>query len=317
MFLIFLHCDNLTKHFLVRHKRQLKILPAVADVNLFIGENESVGIVGESGCGKSTLLKLVLGLEIPTRGNVYYRGEKISHLTKSKLLSYRREIQAVFQDAASSLNPRLSAFSSVVEPLLNQKKGYTRRELTDIVTEIFEMVSLDRQKISSYPHEFSGGQQRRIALARALVTRPRLIVCDEATSGLDISVQAQLLNLLVDLREEQGVQYLFVSHDLSVIRYLCSRIIVMYGGHILEMLPVEMLKQAYHPYTQALVLSEPDLNNPARAVILDGEHPDLIDLERGCAFLPRCPSPLSDCANEIPPLINKGQRHEVACWKYV
>ncbi len=277
--------------------------------------DESIGVVGESGCGKSTLLRLLLRLEEPTAGEVMFRGQNLNRFPDKSLLYYRREVQAVFQDAAASLNPRLTAGKAVSEPLLNINGRYNKFELKEKVKEVMARVGLNPGSLDRFPHEFSGGQQRRIALARALIARPRMIICDEATSGLDVSVQAQLLNLFLDLRAEHGVQYLFVSHDLAAVRYLCPLLVVMYGGRVVEELPTALLGQARHPYTRALALSEPDLLSFKEPLILEGEPPDPAAFPRGCRFYPRCPDRQGQCENEDPTLTAVEPGWKVACWK--
>ena len=279
-------------------------------------ENKSIGLVGESGCGKSTLLRLLLKLEEPTAGEIYFRGRCLNGIRANKLLFFRKEVQAVFQDAASSLNPRLTIGQVVAEPLMNLNGTSSKHELWEKTAETLEQVGLDPKDAESFPHEFSGGQQRRIALARALIARPALILCDEATSGLDVSVQAQLLNLLLDLQQEYGLNYLFVSHDLAVVRYLCPQLAVMYGGRIVEELATADLKKSLHPYTQALVSSEPDLQRPIKLKLLDGEPPDPAAFPPGCRFYPRCPRRQTGCKKVDPPLTELAPGRRVACRLY-
>jgi len=286
-------------------------------VNLTLAGDESVGLVGESGCGKSTLLRLLLRLEKPTGGEVFFGDQNINECPEKKLLYYRREVQAVFQDAAASINPRMTAGQAIAEPLLNTPGSFKTAALKAKVREAMTQVGLNPDSSNRYPHEFSGGQQRRIALARAIIARPRLIICDEATSGLDVSVQAQLLNLLQDIRKGNELQYLFVTHDLAAVRYLCSRLVVMYGGKVVEELPTAQLARALHPYTVALALSEPDLLHIKDPVILEGEPPDPAAFPPGCRFYPRCPKPLERCGRELPPLKEVQTGRLVACWKHL
>ncbi len=317
MLTIFLQCCELKKYYPVNRGRKAEVLKALDGVTLGLSGNESVGIVGESGCGKSTLLRLLLRLENPTAGEVFFREQNLNSCSGNKLLFYRREVQAVFQDAAASINPRMTAGQAIAEPLLNTQDNLKKAALKERVMESMAQVGLNPDGSNRYPHEFSGGQQRRIALARAIIARPRLIICDEATSGLDVSVQAQLLNLLQDLRRDNGVQYLFVTHDLAAVRYLCSRLVVMYGGQIVEELPTALLSQALHPYTRALALSEPDLISVKEPVVLEGEPPDPAAFPPGCRFYPRCPEAIQRCSSEMP-LLKKAQTERmVACWRHV
>lgn len=314
---MFLQCRDLKKYYRVNRGRKAEILKALDGAALTLSGNESVGIVGESGCGKSTLLRLLLMLENPTAGEVFFHGQKLNGCPEKKLLFYRREVQSVFQDAAASINPRMTAGQAIAEPLLNNQNNLKAAAVKEKVKESMLRVGLNPDGLNRYPHEFSGGQQRRIALARAIVARPRLIICDEATSGLDVSVQAQLLNLLQDLRRDNGVQYLFVTHDLAAVRYLCSRLVVMYGGQIVEELPTAQLSQALHPYTRALAFSEPDLLNIREPVVLEGEPPDPAAFPAGCRFYPRCQEPLERCSGEMPMLKKVQTLRSVACWRHI
>jgi len=317
LLIIFLQCRDLKKYYRVNRGRKAEVLKALDGAALSLSGNESVGIVGESGCGKSTLLRLLLRLEEPTAGEVVFRGQSLNSCPGKKLLFYRREVQSVFQDAAASINPRMTAGQAIAEPLLNIADKLNGAALKARVKEAMAQVGLNPGSSNRYPHEFSGGQQRRIALARAIIARPRLIICDEATSGLDVSVQAQLLNLLQDIRRDNGVQYLFVTHDLAAVRYLCSRLVVMYGGQVVEELPAALLSQALHPYTRALAFSEPDLLNVKNPVVLEGEPPDPAAFPTGCRFYPRCPESLERCSSEVP-LLKKVQTGRLAaCWRHI
>ena len=317
MLIIFLQCRDLKKYYRVNRGRKAEVLKALDGAALSLSGNESVGIVGESGCGKSTLLRLLLRLEEPTAGEVVFRGQSLNSCPGKKLLFYRREVQSVFQDAAASINPRMTAGQAIAEPLLNIADKLNGAALKARVKEAMAQVGLNPGSSNRYPHEFSGGQQRRIALARAIIARPRLIICDEATSGLDVSVQAQLLNLLQDIRRDNGVQYLFVTHDLAAVRYLCSRLVVMYGGQVVEELPAALLSQALHPYTRALAFSEPDLLNVKNPVVLEGEPPDPAAFPTGCRFYPRCPESLERCSIEAPLLKKVQTGRLVACWRHI
>ncbi len=314
LFLIILRSSSLSRHYKINRGKNFELLRAVDGIDLAVAEDTTVGIVGESGCGKSTLLRLLLQLEKPTAGEIFFRGRNLGAYPENKLHFFRKNVQAVFQDAASSLNPRLKIRQSVAEPLMNLGEDFSKTELQEKVVQALEEVGLDPKDAQCFPHEFSGGQQRRIALARALIGRPRLILCDEATSGLDVSVQAQLLNLLLELQQEHSLGYLFVSHDLSVVRYLCSQIIVMYGGRVVEELPAGELNNAFHPYTRALLSSEPDLHKKEQLNPLEGEPPDPAAFPPGCRFHPRCRYRYKRCENEDPGLMQVGPRQYAACW---
>ena len=255
-------------------------------------------------------------LEKPTAGSVYFNGFQVDPGKNSKLKDYRGSVQAVFQDAGASLNPRLKVGVSIAEPLLNLSEKLSGSETAARVNRVLSQVGLDPHSAGRYPHEFSGGQQRRIALARALVADPDLIICDEATSGLDVSVQAQLLNLLLDLHREEEISYLFVSHDLAVVRYLCHNLLVMYGGRIVEELPSSDLACALHPYTLALAAAEPSLKTRTNSASQVGEPPDPAAYPQGCRFNPRCSVKKNICNKEYPPLIEVSGGHRLACWLY-
>ncbi len=270
--------------------------------------------MGESGCGKSTLLRLLLQLEKPSEGDILFRGKSFSNFTDENRLEFRREVSAVFQDAAASLNPRLTLSRLVAEPLTNFQNSLSGSAMEEKVMAVLEQVGLDSIYTNRYPHELSGGQQRRIAIARAMIAKPKLILCDEATSGLDISVQAQLLNLLLDLQQEHGLHYLFVSHDLSIVRYLCPHIMVMYGGQIVETIPTSMLNMVAHPYTEALLAAEPALLPDKKLKLLEGEPPDPADYGSGCRFYSRCARRETLCRQEAPQLKEIEPDHRVACW---
>ncbi len=303
---------GLTRHYPQPGGRRRERIRAVDGVDLAVPENASLGLVGESGSGKSTLLRLLLKLEKPTRGTLLFRGRPLNGLPEKELRPFRQAIQAVFQDAAASLNPRMTVENLVGEPLRNFA-AMAVPERKERVKEMLDQVGLSPGDCSRYPHEFSGGQLRRIALARALVARPRLILCDEATSSLDVSVQARLLNLLADLREQFRVNYLFVSHDLAAVRYLCSRVAVMYAGRIVEELPAASLKEALHPYTRALLDAEPVLWGSRATPLLAGEPPEPASFPPGCRFHPRCFAKRDICSEIAPPMKQVSAEHRVAC----
>jgi len=301
-----LEVAGLTKDFPVRGAGLLggtRLLRAVAGVSFAIAPGETLGIVGESGCGKSTLGRLVLRLLAPTSGTIRFGGRDIGALSEPEMRPLRRDLQVVFQDPFSSLNPRLKVREIIAEPLENA--GLGRREITARVGEMLELVGLGAEVMGRYPHAFSGGQRQRIGIARALALRPRLLVCDEAVSALDVSVQAQILNLLLDLQRDLGLALLFISHNLAVVRYVSQRIAVMYLGKFVEVAEQEDLyERPQHPYTQALIAAvpEPDPAQRTRRSVPRGDIPSPIDPPQGCAFHPRCPKVAERCRIEPPQL---------------
>jgi oligopeptide/dipeptide ABC transporter ATP-binding protein len=304
-------------------RREVGSVRAVDDVSLDIAAGESLGLVGESGSGKSTTARLITRLLEPTSGTVTFDGRDITRLGGSDLRALRREMGIVFQDPYSSLDPRASVGQSIGEPLAIHRVPGDRRAM---VSELMESVGLRPEQINRYPHEFSGGQRQRVALARTLAIGPRFIVLDEPVSALDVSVQAQILNLLADLREERGLTYLFISHDLGVVRQVCDRVAVMYLGRIVEVAGAEDLyERPAHPYTSALlsaVPGEPDGHRRER-IVLTGDVPSPADPPPGCPFHPRCPVARAlaggegqpeKCRTERPPLAEVASGHAVACW---
>jgi oligopeptide transport system ATP-binding protein len=290
---------------------------AVDGVTLAIRRGETLGLVGESGCGKSTLGRAILQLIRPTAGHVLFEGRDLTRLTEATLRPLRRKMQMIFQDPFSSLNPRMSVGKAVAEPMLVHGLA-TRSEWRDKVAELFRLVRLDPSMINRYPHEFSGGQRQRIGVARALAAEPLFIVCDEPVSALDVSIQAQIVNLLEELRERLGLTYLFVAHDLAVIRHLSNRVAVMYLGEVVEIAPKHSLyDNPLHPYTRALLAAVPV---PDRAVearrartLLQGEVPSPRNPPGGCRLHPRCPHAFAPCVLKPPPLQEVAPDHFVAC----
>ena len=311
--------EQVVKHFPVRSgpfggERQ-GVVHAVDGVSLFVERRETLGVVGESGCGKSTMARLVLRLLEPTSGTVRFDGVDVATLDRAGLRDLRRRMQVVFQDPLSSLNPRMRVMDLVAEPLrIHGRRAGARERVAELLT----MVGLRADDASRYPHEFSGGQRQRIGIARALALEPELLVLDEPVSALDASIRAQVLNLLVELQERQGLAYLFIAHDLSVVRHVSDRVAVMYLGKVVETGPTAVVAAApAHPYTQALLsaVPEPDpkRERARRRIVLRGELPSPIDPPSGCRFRTRCWKAQDVCSQEEPALIDRGQGYPVAC----
>jgi peptide/nickel transport system ATP-binding protein/oligopeptide transport system ATP-binding protein len=288
---------------------------AVDGVSFWVRDGETLGLVGESGCGKSTTAKLILRLQDPTEGQVLWRGRRIDQLNRADMRPVRRELQAVFQDPYSSLNPRMRAADIVAEPIRNYE-SLPAAEVRARTADLFERVGLRPDQMVKYPYEFSGGQRQRLGIARALSVRPRLIVCDEPVSALDVSVQAQVINLLMDLQAEFSLSYLFVAHDLAVVEHISHRVAVMYLGKIVEIAPKRAIfTRPQHPYTEALLEAVP-VPNPTmskRRRLLAGDVPSPIDPPSGCRFHTRCPYVEERCKREEPPLQEISPGQWVAC----
>ncbi len=295
--------------------REKKWVHAVDGISFEIRTGETLGLVGESGCGKSTTARLVLRLVEPTAGTISYEGENLLNADRKRLKSLRREIQIIFQDPYASLNPRMRIGAILEEPFIIHKLG-TYLERKGAVLRLLETVGLGPDTLSRYPHEFSGGQRQRIGIARALATYPKLVVADEPVSSLDVSIQAQMINLLKDLQEQYHLSLLLIAHDLNLVRYLCDRVAVMYLGRIVEVATTqELFSNPLHPYTQALLSAIPILEPSKKRtrIVLEGEPPSPIDLPQGCRFYPRCPKRIPDCQKKDPVLIQVRKDHDVAC----
>jgi oligopeptide transport system ATP-binding protein len=298
-------------------KRHAGAVRAVDGVTLTVREGEVLGLVGESGCGKSTLARTILQLVPATGGSVILNGRNLGEASRSEMLACRRDLQMIFQDPHASLNPRMTVYATLAEPLLVH--GICpASEVRARVHELMETVGLAPPLARKYPHEFSGGQRQRIGVARALAVSPKLMVLDEPVSALDVSIQAQVINLLDDLQDEFGLSYLFVAHDLSVVRHISDRVAVMYLGKIVELGPAEdVIDRPRHPYTRALVsaipVADPEVERARQRIVLAGDPPSPIDPPPGCAFHPRCPYAVDRCRLAVPPLVAAGAGREAAC----
>jgi len=313
-----LEVDGLVKHFPILRgvlRRAVGHVKAVDGVSFSINPGETLCLVGESGCGKSTVARLILRLVEPTRGSISLGGTDVTKLSQSEMRPHRRRVQMVFQDPYASLNPRMASGDIVAEPLENYS-ALSAAERRERVTRLFERVGLRADALNRYPFEFSGGQRQRLGIARALALQPELIVADEPVSALDVSVQAQVLNLLMDLQEEFGLAYLFVSHDLGVVEHIGHRIAVMYLGKVVELADKQTLfREPQHPYSQALIAAAPIPNPRARRerMVIEGDVPSPVNPPSGCRFHTRCPFATDRCRSEEPQLRQIAQGHLVAC----
>ena len=315
--------DHLSKDFVIRGKKigeKSKLLHALSDVSFDIYEGETLGIIGESGCGKSTLGRCLVKLHKPSAGTITYNGKDLWNLPVYEREAARRDIQMIFQDPYSSLDPRKTASYSIEEAMKVHHIGDTARERRQKALESLQEVGLDIQHMERYPHEFSGGQRQRVNIARALSMEPKIIVCDEPVSALDVSIQAQVVNMLEDLQREFGLTYLFIAHDLSMVRHISDRIGVMYLGKIVESGESdEVYDNPCHPYTRALLASIP-IADPKRALSLEhcgieGDLPSPLHVPSGCRFHTRCPYATDQCRQQEPELEERTPGHMVACWK--
>jgi oligopeptide/dipeptide ABC transporter ATP-binding protein len=311
-----LSIKNLTKNYTLAggfSRRSKDVVHAVENISLEITEGETLGIVGESGCGKSTLGRMIVRLEDPTAGSIIFEGKDLAKESNRSLRSIRKRLQMIFQDPYASLNPRRQIGKIVEEPL--RIHGMGKIERRTLAIELLKKVGLDENSYEKYPHEFSGGQRQRVVIARALALNPKLVVADEPVSALDVSIQAQVLNLFKDIQKEMGLTYVFIAHDLGVVRHVSDRIAVMYLGKIVELANAEDLyAHPSHPYTQALLSANPRMDKDDKRVriILKGDIPNPINRPDGCAFNPRCPKAQDICRTKAPELLQVGTR-QVAC----
>jgi len=304
---------DLKKYF----KNKGGLLHAVDGVSFTLDEGKTLGVVGESGCGKTTLGRTILHLIEPTGGQIFFEGKDMSKPTKSDLRVLREKMQIIFQDPFSSLNPRMSLSDAIMEPLV-LRGGMAKTDMRAETSKLMDTVGIDTRFANSYPHELDGGRRQRIGIARALVLNPKFIVCDEPVSALDVSIQAQIINLLLDLQEERGLAFMFVTHDLSVVKYISNDIMVMYLGHMVELAPAdELFSNTLHPYSKALLsaVPVPSIHNKTKRILLKGELSSPVNPKPGCRFIPRCRYAAEECAN--PQTLEEcSPGHFVACCRY-
>ena len=316
-----LHVENLCKEFTADSSvfsKEKKSVKAVDNISFDIYPGETFGLVGESGCGKSTTGRCIMRLTNPTGGKVVFDGKDVATMNKAELKHMRRDMQFIFQDPYASLNPRMTIGEIVSEPLVIHGEMNSKEERINYVRELLDIVGLNPEHINRYPHEFSGGQRQRVGIARAFALKPKLIICDEPVSALDVSIQAQVLNLLKDLQKQYGTAYLFIAHDLSVVQHISDRVAVMYLGNMMEVSDWKTLyAQPHHPYTQSLLsavpVPDPDVQHSRKRIILKGDPPSPINPPSGCRFHTRCPIACEKCSQERPELREVADGHFCAC----
>ncbi len=316
-----LRAENIVKNFPVYgglFAKEIAAVKAVQNVSFDIKKGETLGLVGESGCGKSTLGRALIRLIEPTSGKIFFKNKEITHISGNELRELRKKIQIIFQDPYASLNPRLTVQAILEEPLIIHNLFDSPKDRSDRVKELVNLVGLRPENLSRYPHEFSGGQRQRIGIARALAVSPELIICDEPVSALDVSIQAQVINLLMELQQKLGLTYLFIAHDLKVVEHVSHRVAVMYLGKIVEIAEAdELYRNPQHPYTKALLsaIPVPDPKPRAERIILSGDVPSPLNPPSGCHFHPRCPIASDFCKTEVPALKEFSAQHFVSCLK--
>lgn len=311
---VLIDVKNLKKYFPASEAG--KVVKAVDDISFQIYKGETLGVVGESGCGKSTTGRLVLNLIEPTEGTVTFKGQELKGMHKKELRSLRRQMQIIFQDPYASLDPRKTVFQILSEPYKIHHKEMSRDEIYDRVAKLIECVGLRPEHIQRYPHEFSGGQRQRVGIARAIALNPEFVVCDEPISALDVSIQAQVINLMQDIKKEFQLTYLFISHDLRIIKHFCDRVMVMYLGNVVELGTREAIyEKRRHPYTRALLSAIPNIKNKdqEKRILLTGDIPSPVNPPSGCPFHPRCSSCMEICKREKPALRTMKDGTQVAC----
>jgi oligopeptide transport system ATP-binding protein len=316
-----LHVENLCKEFAVDSSvfsKEKKSVKAVDNISFDIYPGETFGLVGESGCGKSTTGRCIMRLSNPTSGQVIFDGKDVAKMKKAELKQMRHDMQFIFQDPYASLNPRMTIGEIVSEPLVIHNEMPDKEQRMNYVRELLDIVGLNPEHINRYPHEFSGGQRQRVGIARAFALKPKLIICDEPVSALDVSIQAQVLNLLKDLQQQYGTAYLFIAHDLSVVQHISDRVAVMYLGNMMEVSDWKTLyAEPHHPYTQSLLsavpIPDPDVQHSRKRIILKGDPPSPINPPSGCRFHTRCPIACEKCSQERPELREVAPGHLCAC----
>ena len=311
---VLINVENLKKYFPTSDKE--KVVKAVDDISFQIFKGETLGVVGESGCGKSTTGRLVLQLLEPTEGKVQYNGQELTTMTRKQLRPLRKEMQIIFQDPYASLDPRKTVLQILAEPFEIHNPEMSKDEIFDKVAELVKHVGLRPEHIYRYPHEFSGGQRQRVGIARAIALNPEFVVCDEPVSALDVSIQAQVINLMADLKKQFNLTYMFISHDLRIIKHFCDRVMVMYLGNIVEIGTKEAIYgKRRHPYTKALLSAIPNIKNPDQTdrILLTGDLPSPVNPPSGCPFHPRCSYCMEKCKTEKPVLRTMADGTQVAC----